>query len=107
MAYELLRRRFVGRRSAPGDGAEALRVLAQDGVPVHLALLEVVMPGLGGPETWEKLRELRPDLGVLFASGYADERQRERMPEGARVLDKPFRTDELLRAVREKLDERG
>lgn len=65
------------------------------------------MPGLGGPETWEKLRELRPDLGVLFASGYADERQRERMPEGARVLDKPFRTDELLRAVREKLDERG
>jgi PAS domain S-box-containing protein len=92
---------------AVANGAEALRVLAQDGVPVDLVLLDVVMPGLGGPETWEKLRELRPDLGVLFASGYADERHRERMPEGARVLDKPFRTEELLRAVREKLDERG
>ncbi len=34
------------------------------------------MPGLGGPETWEQLRALRPTLRVLFSSGYADDRYR-------------------------------
>lgn len=93
------------RTIAVANGMEALRVLRDGTEAVHLALLDVIMPGLGGPETWEKLRELRPSLRVLFASGYADERQRERLPADAVVLDKPFRMEELLRAVRKRLDE--
>jgi two-component system cell cycle sensor histidine kinase/response regulator CckA len=72
---------------------------------VHLALLDVVMPDLGGPQAWERMRELRPNLRVLFASGYADQRYRAQLSEDADVLEKPFRMDELLRRVRSKLDQ--
>ena len=72
---------------------------------MQLVLLDLVMPQLSGPEVWEQMRPLRPQLRVLFASGYADDRFRARLPPGAEVLDKPFRAEELLRRIREKLDE--
>lgn len=50
------------------------------------------------------MRRLRPDVRVIFTSGYADERYRERLPEGVEVLDKPFRTERFLRQVRMVLD---
>jgi FixJ family two-component response regulator len=67
--------------------------------------LDVVMPGLGGPETWEQLRGLRPGLRVLFSSGYADDRYRQLLPPGAVLLEKPLRAEELLRRIRSALDE--
>jgi two-component system, cell cycle sensor histidine kinase and response regulator CckA len=90
---------------AAANGFEAIRLLRERKEPVHLALLDVVMPELGGPETWEQLRSLRPSLRVLFTSGYADERYRKRLPPDAEVLEKPFRREELLSRVRKKLDE--
>lgn len=93
------------RTIAAANGVEAVRLLREHTEPVHLALLDLVMPELGGPETWEQLRALRPDLRVLFASGYADDRYRNRLPANAEVLEKPFRAEELLRCVRRKLDE--
>jgi CheY-like chemotaxis protein len=92
------------RAIAVATGAEAVRVLSETNEPVHLALLDVVMPDLGGPDTAERLRVLRPELRVLFASGYADKRYRARLPAGSVVLEKPFRTDELLRRIRDTLD---
>jgi PAS domain S-box-containing protein len=74
---------------------------------IHLVILDVVMPGLGGPETWQRLRALRPGLRVLFTSGYADDRYRQSLPPGAELLEKPFRAEELLRQVRKRLDEDG
>jgi PAS domain S-box-containing protein len=93
------------RTVAVANGAEAIRRLREHPEPVHLALLDVVMPELGGPETWEQLQQLRPDLRVLFTTGYADERYLARLPANAEVLGKPFRTEELLIKVRKKLDE--
>ena len=63
------------------------------------------MPGLGGPETWEQIRGLRRGLRVLFTSGYAEAPQLARLPPGAEVVGKPFRTEELLHRIRRKLDE--
>jgi len=74
-------------------------------MPVHLVLLDVVMPGLGGPETWEQLRALRPSLRVLFSSGYADDRYRRLLPPGAVLLEKPFRGEDLLHRIRKALDD--
>ena len=62
------------RTIAAADGVEAIRLLREQPEPVHLVLLDVVMPGLGGPETWEQMRGLRSGLRVLFTSGYADDR---------------------------------
>jgi CheY-like chemotaxis protein len=92
------------RTLAAANGLEAVRLLRDQTEPVHLALLDLVMPEQGGPETWEQLRALRPDLRVLFASGYADQRHRDRLPADADVIEKPFRAAELLRLIRAKLD---
>lgn len=87
------------------NGLEAIRILREHQGPVHLALLDVIMPELGGPETSEQLRDLRPGLPVVFTSGYADDRALARLPPGAEVLRKPFSTEELLTRIRKKLDE--
>jgi two-component system cell cycle sensor histidine kinase/response regulator CckA len=86
------------------DGRDAIRLLDEYEGPVHLALLDVVMPELGGIDTWEELRRRRPELRVLFASGYADARVLSRLPAGTEILGKPFDLNELLARIRETLD---
>jgi PAS domain S-box-containing protein len=93
------------RTIVAADGLEAIRMLREQQEPVHLVLLDVVMPDLGGPDTWEQLRVLRPGLRVLFTSGYTDDRCLARLPPNAEVIGKPFRTEELLTRIRKKLDE--
>lgn len=92
------------RTVAASNGHEAVRLLRERLESIDLVILDVVMPELGGPEAWERMRSMRPDLRVLFLSGYADQRCRERLPPGAHVLEKPFPTQELLRRVRRTLD---
>jgi PAS domain S-box-containing protein len=92
------------RTLAVSNGVEALRLLRERTEPVHLLLFDVVMPELGGPEAWEQLRRLRSELRVIFTSGYADDRQRHLLPPDATILEKPFRAEQLLHAIREKLD---
>lgn len=93
------------RTITAATGLDAIALLRDGTQPVHLVLLDVVMPGLGGPETWEQLRGLRPGLRVLFSSGYADDRYQQLLPPGAVLLEKPFRAEELLHRVRKALDE--
>jgi PAS domain S-box-containing protein len=93
------------RTLAASNGLEAIRLLREHDEPVHLALLDVMMPELGGPETWKELQRMRPGLRVLFASGYADDRQVEHLPPDAEIVQKPFRTAELLTRIRKKLAE--
>jgi CheY-like chemotaxis protein len=93
------------RTIAAADGREAIRLLREHAEPVHLVLLDVVMPELGGPETWELMRSSNPALRVLFTSGYADTRYLKRLPPDADVVGKPFRAEDLLRRIRKKLDQ--
>jgi CheY-like chemotaxis protein len=92
------------RAIATSNGLEAVQTLRDIEEPVHLALLDVVMPEMGGPESWEHLQTLRQDLRVMFTTGYADERYLELLPPDADVIEKPFLTEELLTRIRKKLD---
>jgi len=92
------------RTLAAVNGSEAVRILSENLDAIDLVVLDLVMPELGGPETWERMRALRPDLRVLFMSGYADPRCRDRLPPDAEVLEKPFRAQELLRRISEALE---
>jgi CheY-like chemotaxis protein len=83
------------------DGEEALR-LCESETPA-LAILDLVMPKMGGQETAVKLRERLEDLPVLFTSGYSQE-SRGLEPKGS-YLQKPYSPTSLGRIVREILDQ--
>jgi two-component system, cell cycle sensor histidine kinase and response regulator CckA len=89
---------------AVGDGEAALERLAEPGLPVALLVTDVMLPGMSGRALAARARERQPALRVLFASGYAPGHLGEELPDGARMLHKPFTADQLLRAVRAALD---
>ena len=71
-----------------------------------LVILDVVMPGMGGRELAERLARFRPELPVLFTSGYTDGEivRRGLLEPGAAFVQKPFTPDGIVRSVRERLD---
>jgi PAS domain S-box-containing protein len=85
---------------------EALATVGALPDQIDLLVSDVVMPGMSGPELAAKLLERRPELKVLYISGYtADAMPRRGIREtGARLLDKPFTTEAILREVRAALD---
>ena len=106
---ELLRRMLTdaGYRALEAhNGKDALATAVRHDPPIDLLVTDVVMPGMGGGELARTLRERRPDLPVLFISGYADPEVTSRGVDRSEdtVLNKPFTGDELLRRVRGLLD---
>ncbi len=88
------------------DGAEALRLYRQWGPSIDLVILDLLMPGLSGPETFRELRRLNPDVRVLISSGYYADREGQ-MPEcegAVGRVSKPYHPEELARGVRMALD---
>ncbi len=87
------------------DGPAALKVLNDD-PDIDLLLTDVVMPGgMSGAELASKARERRPDLKVLYTSGYTENAilHRAMLDEGVEMIGKPYRKDELARKVRQVL----
>ncbi len=87
------------------DGEEAVRLFAADKDLVGLAVLDVVMPKLSGPEAFERMAAMKPGLKAVFVSGYAEPALQEAVKKtGQPFLAKPFEPEELLRKVREILE---
>jgi signal transduction histidine kinase/CheY-like chemotaxis protein len=83
------------------DGAEGLAVARAEGYAFDLVVSDIVMPGLSGPQMVERLRESRPDLPVLFITGYADDQlARAELKSGRTgLIEKPFSARALLEAA--------
>ena len=88
------------------DGEEAIHILQERGRDVQLVLTDVIMPKVGGGELARQLKAMRPDLPLIFMSGYPDDQisKAAGLPLGRRFLRKPITPDALSRAVREALD---
>jgi YesN/AraC family two-component response regulator len=90
------------------DGIEALRVRESAEGMIDLLVTDIVMPGLGGLELAEKVREVEPEVKVLFISGYAGDSTNALISgvedRGMLFLQKPFPTSVLGKQVREILD---
>ena len=88
------------------DSREAITLCEQYAEPIHLMLTDVVMPQMSGRELAQSLAELRPEIKVLYMSGYAEDvlfRQGV-LDASLTFLQKPFRQHELTVKVRQVLD---
>ncbi|HWZ29431.1 MAG TPA: response regulator, partial [Gemmatimonadales bacterium] len=87
------------------NGDAALRLAAKHHGPIDLLLTDVVMPGISGRQLAEQLVELRPQIRVLYMSGYTDDAvvTHGMLEPGINYLQKPFTLDGLARKVHEVL----
>jgi PAS domain S-box-containing protein len=88
-----------------GGGEEAIRAASDHPGPIHLIISDVVMPGIGGPETVAEILRARPGTRVIFMSGYTDDRvvRHDLTDAGRHFLQKPFSPATLLKKMREVL----
>jgi PAS domain S-box-containing protein len=102
---QMLERQGYTVLEAP-DGEAGLRLARRHRGVIHLLLTDVVMPRIGGRELAEQLARLRPDVKVLYASGYTDDSvvRHGILESGTAYLQKPFSPESLARKVRDVLD---
>ncbi len=87
------------------DGWEGIKVARKYMGKIDLLFTDVVMPGLGGAELAVAMRELYPEIEVLYTSGYSRAQLvDEGVPEDAAVLEKPFTPDKAVVMVRRLLE---
>jgi len=89
-----------------GSGLEALEVYRQNSGRIDIVVMDMIMPGLGGGETFDRLKQINPNVKVLLASGYTINGQAaniiERGCDG--FIQKPFTLLQLSAKIREILD---
>jgi len=88
------------------DGAEAIRTFTQNRDKIQLLLLDVVMPHKNGAEVFDEIRKLKPDIKVLFMSGYPADllRKEDVLEAGSHFIAKPVSPRNLLREVNRVLE---
>ena len=86
------------------DGEAALAVIAGNSTRIDLILTDVVMKGMSGPELALRLMDWRPEMKVVYMSGYTGEHMAHQgLESGIRLLEKPFTRLTLLKTIDEVL----
>ncbi len=88
------------------DGEEAVREFENHSAEIELLLFDVVLPKMNGPKAYARICALKPDVPIIFATGYSPEIEllQEVQRQGLAILQKPYVPRELGRKVREVLD---
>lgn len=88
------------------NGFEAVAMFQNNRKEISLLLLDVVMPGMGGHEAFERIEQIQSGLPVIFTSGYSENAVHTDfvLHEGLKLLQKPYSPDALLVLVRQTLD---
>ncbi len=88
------------------DGAAAMKISQAHKGPIHLLLTDVIMPGMNGRELANQLSPTRPEMRVLYMSGYTENHigHNGTLDQGITLLQKPFTLPALKAKVREVLD---
>jgi CheY-like chemotaxis protein len=88
------------------NGSEAVALFKSNAARIDAVVVDVVMPGMSGPDAYAQMCAIRPSLGVVFATGYTAEAASltSLVEKGASVLQKPFTATSLSKAIRDVLE---
>jgi PAS domain S-box-containing protein len=91
------------------DPDSGMKLIGEQQDDIHLLLTDLVLPGMSGRELVDRVSKVKPEMRVLFMSGYSDEAVARHgiLEPGLAFLQKPFSRDVLVRKVREVLDAAG
>ena len=89
-----------------GNGVEALEQFEKANRKVDLVLMDLTMPKMSGPECFQRLRAIDPDLRVLISSGYSLDIEAEKILKGKATgfLPKPYDLNQLMESVERALN---
>jgi CheY-like chemotaxis protein len=89
------------------DGEDATQKFSENSARIQLAVLDVIMPKKGGTEVYSDIKKIRPDIRALFTSGYTESVMLKKgiLGPGMHFISKPVSPKDLLRKVREVLDQ--
>ena len=91
-----------------GNGVDALHLADRFEDPIHLLVTDIVMPLMNGRQLMERLTPIRPDMSVLYISGYTDDILTQyELDHEIPFLQKPFTTDTLIKRVKQILEPKG
>ena len=87
------------------NGVEAIQVLEEHDGELDLVVSDVVMPEMDGPTLLKELRRRKPELKIIFVSGYAEDAFEKNLPEREQFafLPKPFTLKQLVAAVKQTM----
>jgi len=99
MGYQVLKAR---------SGKEAVELYQKNKAPIDIVVLDMIMPEMGGEETYDALKEIDPTVKVLLSSGYSiDGKAKDILEKGCDgFIQKPFTVEELSKKIREILDKK-
>lgn len=92
-----------------GGGEEAIDVFRANQEEIDMVILDMIMPGIGGEETYDSLKDIKPDVKVILSSGYSiDGKAKGILDRGCNAfLQKPFNIRDLSQKVRQVLEMHG
>ena len=90
------------------SGKQTVEICTKNKDEIDIVILDMIMPGMGGGETFDMLKEIKPDIKVLLSSGYSiNSRAAEMLKRGCNgFIQKPFNIKELSKKLRDILDEK-
>jgi two-component system, cell cycle sensor histidine kinase and response regulator CckA len=88
------------------NGKEAVETFHSNREKIDLMILDMIMPGMSGAETYDEIKKINPEIKVILSSGYSLEGQAARILERGcnGFIQKPFNVSDLSRKIREILD---
>ncbi|MGH9864296.1 MAG: ATP-binding protein, partial [Candidatus Acidiferrales bacterium] len=89
------------------NGADALAIAEQIENPIHVLVTDIVLPKIRGPELAERLKQLRPEIKIVYMSGYLEYDKKAEFLEEGLFLQKPYTRDALVGKVDEILRHRA
>ena len=89
-----------------GSGEKGIEVYQQNRDQIDIVILDMVMPSMGGTETYNRIKEINPDAKFLLSSGYSIDKEASEILNGGRngFIQKPFSINQLSKKIEEILD---